>query len=163
MAWADIQSPQDQVPVCVSHCIFHHSCLCSLGCTTLASLVPLAAASALLAWVLAIPSTGTLCPQASVTASFLLFKRQFKCHLLTLTSTVPCSTQTLFFVTEHIPQSLVILLIYLFVVCVPSRTVNFLRIGTSSLLFSTGNCGTVAVKHTCNKYLLNKLIKNESL
>ena len=47
-------------------------------------------------------STGMLCPQASVTASFLLFKHQFKCHLLTLTSTVQFSTQTLFSVADPV-------------------------------------------------------------
>lgn len=169
MAWDEIQSPQDLVLVDVSCFLFHRSPLCSLGATTLAPFVSMSSSSARLAFTLAVLCLECSAPRSSVTASFL-FEHQFKCHLLTLTSKVQFSTQALCntepfsFPSEHIPQASIILIIYLFVYCLPPiENVNFLRTGTSSLLFTMGSSGIVSVKYTHNKYLLNKLIKNEAL
>lgn len=78
-----------------------------------------------------------------------------------LTSKVRPSTQILSItepcVHQHILQSLIILTIYVFVYCLlPKENVNFLKTGTSSLLFTIGNSGIVSIKHTYNIYLLNK-------
>lgn len=169
MAWDEIQTPQDLVLVDVSCFLFHHSLLCSLRATTLAPFVPMSSSSARLAFALAVLCLECSAPRSSVTASFL-FEHRFKCHLLTLTSKVQFSTQTLCvtepfsFPSERIPQASIISIIYLFVYCLPPiENVNFLRTGTSSLFLTTGSSGIVSVKYAHNKYLLNKLIKNEAL
>lgn len=169
MAWDEVRSPQDLILVGVSCCFFHHSPFCSLPATTLAPFVSMSSSSARLAFALGVLCLECSAPRSSVTASFL-FEHQFKCHLLTLTSKVQFSTQTLCdtepfsFPSEHIPQASIILIIYLFAYCLPPiENVNFLRTGTSSLSFTTGSSGIVSVRYTHNKYLLNKLIKNEAL
>lgn len=153
MAWDEIQTPQDLVLVDVYCFIFHHSPLCSFQATTLVPFVSMSSSSSRLAFALVVLRLECSAPRSSVTASFL-FEHWFKCHLLTLTSKVQFSTQTLCitepfsFPSEHIPQASIISIIYLFVYCLPpTENVNFLRTGTSSL-FTIGSSGIVSVKYT---------------
>lgn len=170
VVWVGIQGPQDLALVYVSCFIWHHSpvgdftlhngLLCSLNHVKLTA---------------GLCTCSSLClecsaPRTSVTPSFFLVKSQFKCHFLTLTSEVQFSPQILsvtercVFLSQHIPQSSIILIIYLFVYCLsPIENANFLRTGTPCLLFTMGNSGIVSVKDIYNKYLLNKWMKNEAL